>query len=349
MNKLLKYKELINEKLKSYFSDKVKQAKKISVLDYDLAKNLADFTLRGGKRIRAILMILAYKAIKGKVDNEIIKASISMELIQSSLLVHDDIMDEDVTRRGGKTVHVYFSEYKKPKNNLFGESMAIIGGNILTAFTYDLISSCKFENNLKLDAINSITKYLVNVNYGQTLDVNASSDDRTSLEDVKKIHYYKTASYTAFMPIEAGALLAGANKRQVSLLLSYAKHLGLAFQLMDDTIGIFGVEKEIGKPVASDIEENKKTILVFKALEKCNKSDKEFIKKSLGHPVTDKDFKKIKKIIVASGSLDYSLNLAGKYIKEAINIIESSDFNNESKQEFIAIANYIMQKDKIKI
>lgn len=105
------YKEKINLYLQRFFVKETKKAGKISPFAKKIIHSLADYTLRGGKRIRALLMIYSYQGITGKITDEIIKSSISMELVQSSLLVHDDIMDRDDLRRGGPTIHKEYTQY----------------------------------------------------------------------------------------------------------------------------------------------------------------------------------------------------------------------------------------------
>lgn len=337
------YKNKINLELAKYFELKILEAAKISPFCERITRSLANYTLRGGNRIRSFLFIYGHKSIIGKISEEIIKASLSMELIQSSLLVHDDIIDQDNLRRGGPTIHY---EYGK-KDKHFGESIAIIAGDLAFNFAYEIIDDSKFENSCKIQALKLFLSLVTKVNYGQVLDI-IPMNSKTSQKDVDLVHMNKTASYTGELPLLVGATLAGADKNLLKTLDLFAKKIGQAFQIQDDMIGIFGNEKETGKPADSDIREGKKTLLIVKALEKANDNEKKIIINCLGNNKgNEKEIQEVRKIIYKIGSLDYSIEKAKKLISEAIKIIKPAKIDPEAKEFLINLAKYILVKDKI--
>ena len=160
------------------------------------------------------------------------------------------------------------------------------------------------------------------------------------------MHKLKTAIYTIEGPLHMGAIAAGASDDQLKILSEYAIPLGMAFQLKDDLLGLFGLEEKLGKPVDSDIKEGKKTILILKAMENAGKQQKEFIVNALGNKnITEKELIKLREIIKKTGSLSYSENLAEKLVKKAKDTIKNSDFEKQGKEFFLEIADYIIKRD----
>lgn len=341
------YREKINCELKKYFDQRTKEAKKISAFSNKMIKSLENFSLRGGQRIRPMLLIFGYKAITGIINERIIKASIAIELIESSLLIHDDIIDRDDLRRGGFTIHKEYSDYLKKEDIHFGESMAILIGNIANNYSYRLLVESSFATDDKIEAIKIFSSILDKVNFGQALD-SLPIGKNINEKDVDQIHLNKTATYTGQLPILLGTILAGASEKQKNILNSFARKLGQAFQVQDDIVGTFGEPQKTGKPVDSDIKEGKKTLLIVKALEKSDVKTKKFIMQCLGNEKTSvKDIQKLRKIIYKTGSLQYSMERAKMLIDETIAIIKPTKIDFEAKEFLINLAKYILIKDKI--
>lgn len=350
---LVHYKEQIDKQLALFFKEKTSEAKKISRFTAQLTESLTDYTLRGGKRIRPLFFIFGYQAIAGKVTTEAIKASLCTELLQSSLLIHDDIIDQDIFRRGGKTIHYQYSSYLKTnndaKNKHFGETMAIIIGNLAANFAYEIISNSKFSPNNKNKAIKSISNLINKVNYGQSLDVLISENKEFCQKDIENIHYYKTATYTVELPLLIGVTLAGASDKIVKKISKFAYNIGRAFQIQDDIIGMFGDEKKSGKPAYSDLKEGKKTFLILKALEKANQKDRKIVNSILGrNDIGSEELKQVRGIIIKTSSLKYSLNLSNNFIDNAITILNNLPIDAKSKKGMQCLAEYIINKDEIK-
>lgn len=337
--------EKINKELKIFFDKKITDLQDDFFID--ITKSLAEYTLRGGKRIRPIFMLYGYEAITNKIDKKVIRLSIFLELIQSSLLIHDDIMDQDKLRRGGITIHEKYAKYLKKNDGHFGESLAIIIGDLAMNFAYEIISTCEFDADIKIKIINLVSQYVSDVDYGQSQDVRLAKMTKYSLADIYNVHYYKTMIYTTMMPLIVGATLGGASEKQIKQISEYAKNTGIAFQIQDDVMGIFGDEKKLGKPIGSDLSENKKTLLTLKALEKANIKQKKVLNNLLGKDnITKQEIEEFQKIVIETGSLKYSKDLAHKYIETAMKTISQANINKKTKKELIDIARYIINRDK---
>ncbi len=339
------YKIRVEDYLREFFKEK-KNLEHWS--SKEACEILEEYTLRGGKRIRAILMIVGYKMMGGEDEDEIIRASSSLELIQSYLLIHDDIMDESELRRGKATVHKIYEEKHlkmgfggKPKK--FGESMAIILGDLADAYAMQILASSNFPAELKVRAIHKLNEIIEYTGYGQIIDIYSGVVDDFKEEDLLLLHKYKTARYTIEGPLALGIIMAGKDPAGIE---KFAIPVGVAFQLQDDILGLFGNEEELGKPVTSDLAEGKKTLLIIKALENGNEEDRKIILDALGNPaVTYEQLEMVREVVRRTGSLDYSKNLAEKLVSEAKEALKSMEVVDEEMREFLLwLSDYMIRR-----
>jgi geranylgeranyl diphosphate synthase type I len=156
----------------------------------------------------------------------------------------------------------------------------------------------------------------------------------------------KTAKYTIEGPLHLGAILAGAKDELLDALSKYAVPVGIAFQIQDDILGIFGSEKKLGKPVGSDIEEGKQTLLVVKAGEKADRSQLKKMNYLLGKPnLNHREIEEFRNIITDTGSLDYAKNLARKLITKGKQALISAKIKKETKDFLLGIADYMISRE----
>ena len=344
---LAQYQAQINGHLASLFNTKIAEASRISNHTGEIVVAAKEYTLRGGKRLRPIFCIYGYKCLSNTDIDAIIEASISLELMQSYLLIHDDIMDEDELRRGKTTFHIICkelceSEFGTTKSLKFGESIAIVAGDLLEAYGEDILAKSPFNSEYVKKALAKYAEIVENVGYGQILDITAERKGGLNEDEVLMIHKLKTASYTIEGPLHIGALLAGANEADLQILSDYGIPLGLAFQIHDDILGLFGSEEKTGKPVGSDVREGKKTLLILHALDNCTEDEKAHILNALGNEqITAEDVARVRAIVRRTGSLDYSKRLVAEMTAQAVQVIRDSDFRTEAKEFLINIADFI--------
>jgi geranylgeranyl diphosphate synthase type II len=223
---------------------------------------MAYAVLRGGKRIRPILSVLAFKACGGR-GTEIYKVGAAIELIHSFTLIHDDLpcMDDDALRRGEPTVHV-----------VFGEAIALLAGDALLSLAFELLSSlgtARASSGLVASRmISEIARAAgtMGVVGGQVLDIE-SEGKSVSLNTVNYIHTHKTGALIT-CSVRLGAILAGASSRRVEQLSGYGKRLGFAFQVVDDIRDLEASPEELGKSRARDRARKKATYPLVMGLEK---------------------------------------------------------------------------------
>lgn len=255
-----------------------------------------DLTLRGGKRLRPAMLFAAVACARRDDDlrDAATDLGAAMELLQTYLLVHDDWMDDDPVRRGAPSVHVTLAEaYGSPH---LGACTAILAGDLMGALVHQMIADIDLPTARRRE-VNAVWAAMEHeVILGQCLDV-------TQSEDVARIHRLKTGSYTVRGPLLLGAAAADATAATRRVLMEYAEPLGLAFQLRDDVLGVFGSAKETGKPVGNDLREGKQTALVQHALRHLGEADRAALKSVLGRrDAGDDDVLRARDLIAASGA-----------------------------------------------
>lgn len=345
-------KKAIDKQIESYLDAAIKDAQKKDPLIALALEQIRKIALAGGKRIRGALLCQAYFGFGGKDKRKILKAAAAIELVHLFLLVHDDIIDRGETRHGQETLHKmlakkYQKKYGKDKARHFGDSMAIIAGDMLYAMANRIIIEAGFEDGAALLALAKLQSVVNLTIIGQSQDINIAYNDEFKEKDVLAMYENKTARYTFEGPLHIGALLAGCNdKKSLDALSCYAIPLGIAFQIQDDILGVFGEEKKTGKSAASDIEEGKKTLLVVKALSKASPMEIKKISAIFGKDnLAKKEIKAFQELLVSTGSLEYNKDLAAQYFAAGKNEIEKTIILPEAKKFLIGLAQYLEKRE----
>lgn len=304
-----------------------------------LYKGIKDFILRDGKRIRPILFLLGYKGYTkrtGISHKKLIRSSLSTELLHDFLLIHDDVIDNSDLRRGKPTLHRLFnSELGKPARDKLGPNLSIVAGDIIFALATDALLSLDESAARKEKALLKFTEAARNTGIGEFLDVidNIKKIEKIKKKDVFLTYTLKTAKYTFEAPLVMGAILAGASKREQEKLSRMGIALGQAFQIYDDLLDVFSTSKKIGKPVLSDLNESKKTLLVWRAYTTLKGKDKKALKQLLEKDKkTYPDLLKFRKLIKLSGADRYCIDKTLSLLLEAGSICSSLTMRGRSKK-----------------
>ncbi|MGC9148482.1 MAG: polyprenyl synthetase family protein [Sulfolobales archaeon] len=263
----------------------------------------------GGKRLRPVMLGLFTKAFGGDLELAAL-AGASIEILHNFTLVHDDIMDRDQYRRGVPTTHV-----------VYGESMAILAGDYLYAKAYRALLnlSSRISGDKLVMIIDLLNRASEIVAEGQALDITLPRFSEVSERDYIEMIYRKTSSL--FMAAAGiGTMLSERSSREdIERSIEYAKYAGIAFQIRDDILGVFGDPKETGKPVLNDLREGKRTILVIHTYSRASESDKEFLNKVIGNREASlEDLYKAKDLIVKYGGLNRAEELIKEYVNKAL-------------------------------
>lgn len=348
---LSEFKKNAEQELRLFFENKKNEVKSSSPEIALFVDYIEEFTLRGGKRLRAALFYYTYKYFHPQKNRTIFRLAIFIELIQSFLLIHDDIMDHGDTRRGGKTFHkIYEAVAKKRKFKdpyHFGVSMGILAGDLTHLFAGEVIYESDFEAEDKINMAKMSTRLISETVYGQIKDIMLGEQEACTEAEIIDVHKLKTAKYTFVTPIITGATLAGAPRKTLNILNRYAINAGIAYQVRDDILGLFGDEAKTGKSSNSDIMEGKKTLLMYKALKDASKEDKQIMYKALGNTKLSKnDAVKVREIVRKTGALDYSIKLTQEYIDKAKNELNKLDKKDTVGWKFLyEVADYIIVRE----
>ncbi len=347
---LSKFKEKINPELELFFKTVIEENNKIDTNISEAIDYVRKITMSGGKRARAAFMYYGYIAAGGTNTKEIIKASVSIELIHSFLLIHDDIIDQDDLRHGIVTTHTHYchiaqKQFKAKDAVHFGNSMAIVIGDLLSSMGNRALLNTNFPATNLLQALQSLQNIIFMTIVGETEDILIENRAKATEHEVMQMYINKTAKYTIEGPLHLGAILAGADKKLLQSLSDYAIPVGIAFQIQDDILGVFGDTSKTGKNSFSDIVQGKQTLLVIKALEKANKEQKIILKNCLGNiNLSELDLDNFKKIIIDTGALQYNQELAQKFINESKIKLDKTTIAPEAKEFLLSISDYILDR-----
>jgi geranylgeranyl diphosphate synthase type I len=311
-----------------------------------------DFLLRGGKRIRPILINETYKIFSDKNLDDVFETSLFIEFIQGWILMHDDIIDHDDMRRGGPTAHKMFegvaSQYDFADTKDFGNTFGILAGDYAGLLAFEIIGKSKLSGDIIKKVLTFSSRELQNIIFGQNLDIITSKKVDYTDEDILKVADYKTARYTFLIPCIAGAIMAEADQKYQDILAAYSIPVGIAFQIRDDILGLFGNEEETGKSNLGDIEEGKRTMLVWKAYQQADLSQKQILDKYFGkEDITKEEGDEFKEIIKQTGALAYAEEICQEYVDRAKFELEKLPNHDSEGWQFLNwIADYMMSRDK---
>jgi geranylgeranyl diphosphate synthase type I len=302
----------------------------------ELYKGSRHLVEAGGKRLRPFITLESCKLVGGDPEKALPMA-VAVELIHNFTLVHDDIMDMDHLRRGVPTVHV-----------LYGVPLAINAGDMLFAKAYEAaLRSCSRGVPLRkiLSALEILTKTTIAICEGQTMDMAFEKRDDVGEEEYMVMIEKKTAALLV-ASAEAGAIVGGGSARQVRRLGRAIRASGLAFQIVDDVLGVTADEKVLGKPVGNDIREGKRTLILIHSLKHAGKRQRETLLKALGNrDATPEEIERAIETLKSTGSIDYALRKAGVLIRRAKRELEGFP-PSETRDLLVALVDYIVARDR---
>ena len=322
-------------------ANKYLQAEKQEPFIDEAIKNLCN-QHEGGKCIRGTMVKLGAEiASKG---SGYLPVAAAYEIFQTSILIHDDIIDKSYTRRGKKTIHASYQDTH------FGISQAICIGDYGLFTANKILAESGLEPEILVKIFKLFSKIQLITLEGEIMDVTLpykpiDPNDESYTDIVNKIFEYKTAWYTLVGPVMLGATLGGGDENLINKLKSIAMPLGIAFQIKDDLLGIFANEETLGKPALSDVAEKKQTLLYGYAYKNANQSQKSNLIKSYGNPdATAEDLEITRKIFTETGAKKYCedeiLRLSGESLKH----IDESGFSKEHKILLKGLVGYLLTR-----
>ncbi len=305
--------------------------------------------LSGGKRLRGRFCIAGWEAVTElssrplDIPHDVITAAAALETFHAAALVHDDVIDNSDTRRGRPAAHRALEASHRNAGwqgdaASFGRSGAILLGDLLVAWSDDLL-----EEGLALAdadrAAAARAEYATmrrEVTIGQFLDIAEESAFRTEpderhAERALRVASLKSARYSIQQPLAIGAALAGADAAQAAALAAFGHPLGMAFQLRDDVLGVFGDESETGKPSGDDLREGKRTVLIAYAREAMPVPARRIMDELIGDPTLDAgQVASLQQTIIDTGALSRVETLITDYAREAERSLSGARLGNHA-------------------
>jgi geranylgeranyl diphosphate synthase type I len=312
-----------------------------------LFESIGDFVRRSGKRLRPTLFVIGYLSFAEKPAPFLYRGALALELLHDFMLVHDDIIDKSDLRRGKPSMHVELDRYLKsfPDVKFNGQDLAIVIGDVMYAMGLKSFLSIKENPVHKEAALKRIMDAAIYTGNGEFIELLSALKplDKFTLEEIYRIYDFKTAYYTFAAPLSAGAALAGMKEKTTEKLFQYGILLGRAFQIKDDILGMFGNEAQIGKSTLTDLQEAKKTILIWHAYTHASSQDRETIKKIfLKQNITSADLKRVQEIVTSSGSLDYAKAEVSSLIRKARSLITPLPIKSKYKELILGYSEEIL-------
>lgn len=304
-----------------------------------------DSLLAGGKRLRPAFCYWGWRALGGEDCQPIFMAAAALELLHASALVHDDVMDASETRRGQPSVHSRFAARHQERAwhgaaDRYGAGAAILVGDLLLAWTDEMIRACGLPGDAVERGLKVLDLMRTEVFGGQFLDLTGQAARSVTVADALRVVTYKAAKYTVERPLHmGGALACGEATGTAAAFTDYGIPIGIAFQLRDDILGVFGDPALTGKPVTGDLREGKRTVLIALASERADTAQARLLARSLGDPgLTEAGAAEIRAVITATGALDECELMIDRQLKEALSALENAPFTAEAKRALAELA-----------
>jgi geranylgeranyl diphosphate synthase type I len=304
---------------------------------------LEDFVLRGGKRLRPVFAYWGWRAVATREpDPDALLLFSALELLQAWALIHDDVIDSSSTRRGRPTAHVHFAALHREQNwrgpaHQFGISAAILLGDVAQAWADDIVSRV-CQTGLSPDAQRRVQRVWSDIRTevlgGQYLDIVAEASAADSIASAMTVATFKTACYTVSRPLQLGVAAAADRPDVQAAFQQFGTDLGVAFQLRDDVLGMFGDPAVTGKPSGDDLRSGKRTVLVAEAAELADKSDPlaaNLLRTSIGTELTDTQVRELRDVIEGVGALAAAENRITELTQRALATLASAPINATAK------------------
>lgn len=370
MSEPIKLIDLVDQRLQSFLEHRKAELREIS----PELEHLTDYVqglLGSGKRFRARFCYWGWRAIDGPTDaadvtggvetvediEAVLALAMSLEVFHAAALIHDDIMDNSDTRRGKPAAHRGFETFHVTHEFAgdpahFGRSTALLMGDLLLAWSDDLLTAALVDANADIARATrtEFTKMRQEVTVGQYLDIHeeaawVQTRESERLERALTVVTYKSAKYSMEAPLLIGASLAGADESHREALQRFGLPLGIAFQLRDDLLGVFGDSEVTGKPSGDDLREGKRTVLIALAQAQIPDTAHRVFNEMLGdRSLTPEQISVMQNTLVSTGAPDRVEKMIDAYVSEALEALDSATIAGGARKELTRLAEAVTQR-----
>ena len=307
-----------------------------------LFDELRRLVLGGGKRMRPAFCLLGALAAGGTKNDHVVRAGAALEMLHAMALFHDDVIDGSASRRGHETTHVRHARLHRDgawagDAHRFGDGVAILVGDLAHVYADQLMEP------MSARVRDVWTQMRLEVNIGQYLDVFGSARRDFTLATAERIGLYKTAKYTIERPLHIGALIADPNVADAILMAmsGYGVSLGVAFQMRDDVLGVFGEPDVTGKPAGDDLRESKPTALIAEAIAAATPTQRSVLDLIGSADLDATRIDDIRRVIVDTGALALVESQIGTLTETAVHALDVLGLGNDVHEKFVSLAHAI--------
>lgn len=339
--------------LKGFLSDAHQRIQTLDPWGVTLVEAITDFSLRGGKRIRPALVQLGYEATGGDPDDRLLQPAVAVELAHSFLLIHDDIMDRSKVRRHRPTAHRWLRDrlaaispgWSSADLDHFGNSLAIVAGDLCSMLSMRALASADYPP----DRITAATRRLIEVvtvtTVGQAVDLTLGRQSELDERRIEQVHMLKTGTYSLEGPLHLGVILADGSTELRRQLSRFAVPLGIAFQVRDDILGVFGTEDELGKSVTSDIEEGKRTRLTVFVEQHGTESQRRQLAAVLGRSgLNAEQLEEVRELFRSSGALEDSQQAIQRLSAESQAAVRECHIPSQVRKRLAELTEFLVRR-----
>lgn len=330
----------VNHVIDEFFTDSIRHASETDTSYERLWRTLYDLIMAGGKRFRPTMTLMAYRAFGGQNPEALLPVAAAQELLHFALLIHDDVIDRDYVRYGGPNVagayRQIYAEYASSADDTthYAHSAAILGGDLMIAGAYQLIATSKLPAHDRFRAQQLLSEGIFRVGGGELLDTELSFMPYQQ-GDALKVATHKTSSYSFILPLVTGASLAGADTAQLGTLHDFADNLGIAYQLTDDLLGVFGDTAQTGKSTVGDLVEGKRTYMVEQAFAAFSSKERETFMSAFGNAsATTKEIEISRNLLESSGARAVTERKVSAYAEKARQALDELRLPPKHHQNF---------------
>jgi geranylgeranyl diphosphate synthase, type I len=337
----------VTDQLRDYLRERRSDAAYIGTDYAVLTEALEEFVLRGGKRMRPACAYWGWRAVAGtEPDSDVLRLFSALEMLHACALVHDDVIDASATRRGSPTVHRIFAERHRAQRwhgspEQFGLSAAILLGDLSLVWADDIVATAPIGADAQRRVQRVWSAIRTEVLGGQYLDIVNEASGAESVDSALQVNIYKTASYTISRPLQLGAAAAGDRPDVLEAFHDIGTNVGVAFQLRDDVLGVFGDPAVTGKPSGDDLRSGKRTVLLAEALQLAERHDPvgaKLLRTSIGTELSDGAVTELRALIESVGALAAVENRIDTLTRTAIETLNSAPIDAHARDGLIALA-----------
>ena len=334
--------------LERFFSLAKKRAEPFGEQYVELWETLEANTI-GGKRFRPRMVMAAYQSLGGTDLEAAACIGAAFELLHTALIVHDDVIDNDFTRRGAPNISGHYRELARERGATTknaehrGLSAAVIAGDLALFNSYRLIDRSGVSDHVRHRLIEIMDEALFASAAGELIDVDfATAIDMPRVDDILTMERLKTAVYSFECPLQAGAVLAGASEEIITTLGDFGREIGIAYQIVDDVLGVFGEETQTGKTTIGDLREGKRTVMISYA---TSTTEWDSIEPLIGkHDLSEEEADRIRSVLVASGARSFATGLARYYGNRALARLSEPHIPEALRLELHPVADAVLQR-----